>query len=102
MALEATLSRRIDFQTMSGQPQAQLARVFLDGGAAGVYLEGRSFDEFGEQLSAEQLKARNLMVDRLAGTLQAAGPGWVNIGGAAAPRDCRAPGSQQLRRRPDQ
>lgn len=77
-ALEAELSRRIDFQAGREQPRAELARVFLDGGAPGVYIEGRTFDEMGEQISAEQMKVRNLAINRLAGSLHAAGPGWVN------------------------
>src|SRR5262249_26341875 len=37
-ALEATLAQRFDFQAVSGQPQPELARVFLDGGMPGVYI----------------------------------------------------------------
>jgi hypothetical protein len=77
-ALDATLGRRIDFQATSGQPQAELARVFLDGGTTGVYVESRTFDDYGAQISREQLRARNVSVDQIAGTLHAAGPGWVS------------------------
>jgi hypothetical protein len=77
-ALEATLNRRIDFQVMGGQPKAELARVFLDGGMTGIYVENRGLNEFEEQISREQGKARNLLVDLLAGTLHADGPGWVS------------------------
>jgi hypothetical protein len=76
--LEATFRERLDFQAMGGQPQADVAQVFLDGAMTGVYVEGRSFDEFGEQLSREQLRARNLLIDREKGTFHATGPGWVN------------------------
>jgi hypothetical protein len=95
--LEATLSQRFDFQAMGGTAgssssadarvgkppvapngQPELASVFLDGGMRGVYVENRGSDEFGQQTSREQMKARNLTVDRIAGKLHAAGPGWVN------------------------
>jgi hypothetical protein len=94
--LEATLSRRVDFQAMGGPAaalgggavtqqtapaatgQPELGRVFLDGGTAGVYVENRGVNEFGEQISREQMKARNLAIDRIAGTMYAAGPGWVS------------------------
>jgi hypothetical protein len=35
-------------------------------------------DEHVQQISREQLQARNLLVDRIAGTLHADGPGWVS------------------------
>jgi len=76
--LEATLSRRIDFQAAEGQPQAELAQVFLDGGMQGVYIESRGVNELGEQSSYEQMRFRNLMFDRLSGRLHADGPGWVS------------------------
>jgi hypothetical protein len=94
--LEATLSQRFDFQALGGTAgsssgdarvgklpvapngQPELARVFLDGGLRGVYVENRGSDEFGQQTSREQMKARNLTVDRIAGKLHAAGPGWVS------------------------
>jgi hypothetical protein len=94
--LEATLSRRVDFQALGGPAaalgggavtqqtapagvgQPELARVFLDGGTAGVYVENRGVNELGEQISREQMRARNLAIDRIAGTMYAAGPGWVS------------------------
>jgi len=76
--LEATLGQRFDFQAMGAQPQPELARIFLDGGVPGVYIENRSVNEFGEQTSREQVKVRNLTIDRLAGKMHAAGPGWVS------------------------
>lgn len=77
-ALEATLSQRFDFQAMGAQPQPQLARVFLDGGMPGVYIENRGLNEFSEQISREKVKVRNLTIDRLAGKMHGTGPGWVN------------------------
>jgi hypothetical protein len=73
--LEAQLTQRIDFAATGGQPEPELARVKLDGG---VYIESRGLDEQGQQVSREQLQARNLLVDRAAGTLHADGPGWVS------------------------
>jgi hypothetical protein len=93
--LEATFSQRIDFQMTGQQPQPDVAGVFLDGGSQGVYLEGRSLDPLGEQISREQLKARDLVFNRSLGKLHVTGPGWVNTvrrGGGGLPG---APGGQQ-------
>ncbi len=76
--LEATLGQRIDFQAMGQQPQPELARVFLDGGMPGVYIDNRGLDQFGQQVSREQMKVRNLTIDRSAGKMHGLGPGWVN------------------------
>jgi hypothetical protein len=103
--LEATLTDCIDFQTIGqsrptvGQtsglpymprepqnsstplvvrPQPELATVFLDGGSTGVYVEGHSLNELGEQVSRDQANVRNLHIDRTRGTLHADGPGWVS------------------------
>jgi hypothetical protein len=87
-ALVATLSRHIDFAATGPQPQPELARVLLEGQAAGVYVESRGYDAAGEPVSRDQLRVRNLVVDRLAGTLHAEGPGWastVRKGGAGLP-----------------
>jgi hypothetical protein len=107
--LEATLSRRVDFQALGGPAaalgggavaqqaappgvgQPELARVVLDGGAGGVYVENRGVNEFGEQISREQMKARNLAMDRIAGTLYAAGPGWVSSVRKSSPMRQPAP-----------
>jgi len=113
--LEATLTDRIDFQTIgqsrptvgqtpglphmpaeqrngtmprSDRPQPELATVFLDGGSTGVYIEGRSLNELGEQVSRDQANVRNLLINRTSGRLDAAGPGWVSSvrrGGASLP-----------------
>src|SRR5262249_36702251 len=40
--------------------------------------ESRSFDPMGEQISREQLKARNLEFDRTLGKWHVTGPGWVS------------------------
>jgi lipopolysaccharide export system protein LptA len=97
-ALVARLSRRLDFQATGGQPQPELAHVMLDGGQHSVYVESRSFDEFSEQISRDQIQARNLAFDRLNGTLHADGPGWVSTvrkGTAGAPGGVTMPGQQQ-------
>jgi hypothetical protein len=77
-ALEATLAERLDFQATGGQPRAELAHVLLDGQTTGVYVENQGFDESGQLVSREQMKARSLAIDRLAGKLHVAGPGWVS------------------------
>jgi hypothetical protein len=102
-AVEATLSQRVDFQAIGGTAgrapkpesvgrstaetrvdkpsvatQPELARVFLDGGMQGVYIENRGLNEFGDQISREKMNVRNLTIDRLAGKMHGAGPGWVN------------------------
>jgi hypothetical protein len=63
---------------VSNRPQPELATVFLDGGSTGVYIEGRSLNELGEQVSRDQANVRNLHIDRTRGTLHADGPGWVS------------------------
>ena len=86
--LEATLSERLDFQATGGQPRAELANVLLDGQTIGIYVENLGYDEWGHQVSREQLKARTLAVDCLAGRMHVAGPGWfstVRRGNAAMP-----------------
>jgi hypothetical protein len=93
--LEAKLSQRLDFQLLGGQPQPELESIFFDGGQFGVDIKSRTVDEYGEQVSREQMRVRNLLIDRLAGKLHAAGPGWVSTvrrGGATLPG---SPGTQQ-------
>ena len=77
-ALEATLSERLDFQATGGQPTAELAHVLLEGQTTGIYVENLGLDEWGQQFSREQMKAKSLTIDRLAGKLHVAGPGWVS------------------------
>jgi hypothetical protein len=73
--LEVTLSQPLDLSELRGQRPLELGRLHLDGG---VYLENRSLDERGEQISHDQFKAKNLTIDRLAGKINADGPGWVS------------------------
>jgi hypothetical protein len=76
--LEVALSQRFDFQAQGVQAQPELARVFLDGATSGVHATSDGRDQFGQIVSREQLHARNLLIDQLAGTMRAEGPGWVS------------------------
>jgi hypothetical protein len=76
--LEARLAQRLNFAATGKQSQPALARIDLHGDANGVYVESRGLDELGEQISREQGQTRNLMIDCIAGTLHADGPGWVS------------------------
>lgn len=94
--LDATLSRPIDMNATGARDPVELGRLHLDGG---VYLLNSGFDERGQKISHDQLQAKNLTIDRLAGTLNADGPGWVNsvrrmaggFPGAAAGREASPP-----------
>ncbi len=72
--LEATLSTPINFADMENAT-ADLGKLKLDGG---VHVVSRSVDERGEQQSYDQLQVRDLVIDRAAGSLYAAGPGWLS------------------------
>jgi len=100
--LEATLTRRLDFGTPLAAATAGpmptpvgLARVLLDGGEKGVYIESRGVDELGQLVSRDQMSVRGAVLDQVSGGLRAQGPGWVStvrrgasagaaIGGGAA------------------
>jgi hypothetical protein len=73
-ALEVTLSQPLDLADLRGKKTMELGRLHLEGG---VYLENRGVDEFGQPLSHDQFKAKNLTIDRVNGRLHADGPGWV-------------------------
>ena len=84
-ALEVTLSQPLDLADLRGKKTMELGRLHMEGG---VYLENREVDEFGQPLSHDQFKAKNLTIDRIKGRLHADGPGWVGsvrrgIGGMA-------------------
>ncbi len=76
--LEVMLNQRMDFLATAAPTQPELARVILDGQATGIYLRNDGHDESGQIVSREQLRARALQFDRLAGKLHVAGPGWVS------------------------
>jgi hypothetical protein len=73
--LEITLSQPLDMANLRGKQPLELGRLHLDGG---VYAENHGVDERGQPLSHDQFKAKNLTIDRLAGRLNADGPGWVS------------------------
>jgi hypothetical protein len=73
--LEVTLSQPLDLANLRGRQPLELGRLHLDGG---VYVENHGVDERGQPLSHDQFKAKNLTIDRLAGRLNADGPGWVS------------------------
>jgi hypothetical protein len=73
--LEITLSQPLDLANLRGKQPLELGRLHLNGG---VYVENHGVDEFGQPLSHDQFKAKNLTIDRLAGRLNADGPGWVS------------------------
>jgi len=85
--LEAVLTRPIDFSNASlsapnpamrgtADNRPQLARVRCYG-VKPVYLEGRQFDERGEQSGWDKMTATDLSINRISGAIQATGPGWV-------------------------
>lgn len=76
--LEATLQEPLSFQPTGRPPQAVLARVWLDGGPAGLLLEHRAFDTDGCLAAHERLFVRNLHIDRMSSQLAAQGPGWFS------------------------
>jgi hypothetical protein len=76
--LEVMLNQRMDFLATAAPTQPELARVILDGQTTGIYLRNEGHDESGQIVSREQLRARALQFDQLAGKLHVAGPGWVS------------------------
>jgi hypothetical protein len=72
--LQATLAAPINFADRESAT-ADLGKLKLDGG---VHVVSRSVDERGEQQSYDQLQVRDLVIDRTAGSLDAAGPGWLS------------------------
>jgi hypothetical protein len=72
--LELTLTRRIDFAAATSGEQPEMGRLTMDGG---VSIVSRSLNEKGEQQSLDRVQLQDLAIDRTAGTLNAAGPGWV-------------------------
>jgi hypothetical protein len=73
--LDATLSRTIDFNEPQNRQAVDLARLHLDGG---VSVKNSTFDELGAMTAFDEMKFKNLTLDRGAGKLFADGPGWVS------------------------
>lgn len=71
--LDATTSQRVDFAQHDGA-EVELRHLACDGG---VQLENRSYDEFGQLASVEELNTRNLTIDQWTGDVRADGAGDV-------------------------
>lgn len=70
--LDASITDRIDFAQPQVSEKVSLAEMKLDGG---VYLENRTLDEQGQQVSFDTLETPNLYLNQITGAMRAVGKG---------------------------